>query len=279
LSGVRTYFENYNFETFGWQVKPPDRIRMNWRGIPIQGGVVNDDAQVIFTRILDELADNGYVTQPDPDEWGFSDRNITGGEAKSFHAGGIAIDVDASKNPYVKNGSWRRHTIPDVAGQIAARYGAEWGGDWRSPKDYMHFELHISPEGARLVADRIRAEKLPEGEVMSNTHMSYSFPPGATGEKGRHAISFPGIGSSTTVTSGWLHWSANWVPDDENCKPVVKIWVLNTATGMFLDVKEGPLKNSVGAELKLPSGTTKVCVEVLSSSPDTVVTYDVELLG
>jgi hypothetical protein len=87
----------------------------------------------------------------------FACRATVGSEDLSQHAYGLAIDVNSFQNPYVKDGL----VLPELAsayldrgdvrpGMIVpddvvvsafASIGWEWGGDWRSLKDYQHFSL------------------------------------------------------------------------------------------------------------------------------------------
>jgi hypothetical protein len=69
-----------------------------------------------------------------------------------MHASGLAIDINPKQNPYVKNGSSspagslyeldEYGTIcPDS--EIVKAFkekGWSWGGDWKSLKDYQHFQ-------------------------------------------------------------------------------------------------------------------------------------------
>jgi hypothetical protein len=87
----------------------------------------------------------------------FNCRRVTGGSNWSRHAYGLAIDINPLENPYVLNGRTshkdsqpfvnRRPLRPGMFGgrapEVAAfeERGWEWGGRWRSPKDYQHFSL------------------------------------------------------------------------------------------------------------------------------------------
>jgi hypothetical protein len=86
----------------------------------------------------------------------FNCRPMTGGRRWSRHALGRAIDINPKWNPYQK----RKIVIPDSGraflsrakphrGKIVAddwlvvffkKRGWRWGGNWRSLKDYQHFE-------------------------------------------------------------------------------------------------------------------------------------------
>ncbi|MGQ0670816.1 MAG: M15 family metallopeptidase [Actinomycetota bacterium] len=88
---------------------------------------------------------------------GFNCRLATGGSNWSQHAYGLAIDINPVQNPYV-NGDvvlparGRRFLDrsldepgmvheDDVVVQAFVDIGWEWGGNWTSIKDYMHFSL------------------------------------------------------------------------------------------------------------------------------------------
>ncbi len=91
----------------------------------------------------------------------FCYRTITGTSKKlSNHAYGYAIDVNPKQNPYCtkKNGKWtttqsnatayvsrtklKKGMIShsDYAYKLLKKRGFKWGGDWKSLKDYQHFE-------------------------------------------------------------------------------------------------------------------------------------------
>ena len=85
----------------------------------------------------------------------FNYRFVSGTRIVSNHAYGYAIDINPVQNPYIK-----RNKIlplgavydPDAPGTITRdsqlvqefkKRGWSWGGDWRSVKDYQHFEKRI----------------------------------------------------------------------------------------------------------------------------------------
>ena len=102
-------------------------------------------------RADDDLLGRKNVTS------GFNCRLATGGSNWSQHAYGLAIDINPVQNPYV-NGDvvlparGRRFLdrsldepgmvhADDVVVQAFADIGWEWGGNWTSIRDYMHFSL------------------------------------------------------------------------------------------------------------------------------------------
>jgi len=88
----------------------------------------------------------------------FNYRFISGSKILSKHASGLAVDINPKQNPYIKNGI----TSPtgsvydtDSKGTITAdsriveefkKRGWTWGGDWKSLKDYQHFQKILSAD-------------------------------------------------------------------------------------------------------------------------------------
>lgn len=82
----------------------------------------------------------------------FNYREKTGGGELSNHAYGRAVDINTFLNPYIKGSLVlpRGATYdPKVGGTFTAeslivreflRLGWSWGGNWKSPIDYQHFE-------------------------------------------------------------------------------------------------------------------------------------------
>ncbi|MDD5130163.1 MAG: M15 family metallopeptidase [Candidatus Omnitrophica bacterium] len=83
---------------------------------------------------------------------GFNYRTVTGGKTLSKHAYGFAIDINPVQNPYIKGDvvlpagavydisrpGTLRYDSPVV--KCFIRLGWTWGGNWKSLKDYQHFE-------------------------------------------------------------------------------------------------------------------------------------------
>lgn len=94
----------------------------------------------------------------------FNYRVVPGTKKLSNHAAGYAVDVNPLQNPYVKynqdgelahyykdmeqymdreSGKTHMITHEDICYQIFTKYGFAWGGDWKSLKDYQHFEKRV----------------------------------------------------------------------------------------------------------------------------------------
>lgn len=82
----------------------------------------------------------------------FNYRKVKGQKLLSAHSYGLAIDINPLQNPHIK-----RNTVQPVNGKYDIKAGGtilktsrvvqefrkrgwQWGGTWRSSKDYQHFE-------------------------------------------------------------------------------------------------------------------------------------------
>ena len=90
----------------------------------------------------------------------FNFRPASGMSRLSSHSTGMAIDINPLYNPLVKERGGRVLFYPsnaeayidrtkyfpykiekgDLCVRLFKKYGFSWGGDWRSSKDYQHFE-------------------------------------------------------------------------------------------------------------------------------------------
>ena len=93
-------------------------------------------AEQAFNGFLGDLAATGY---PLESSGGFNYRNIRGGDKLSQHAFGTALDLNAATNPRLNPGDKVRTDLPSNVGELAKKWGLEWGGNWKRP-DAMHFE-------------------------------------------------------------------------------------------------------------------------------------------
>lgn len=85
----------------------------------------------------------------------FNYRFISGSRILSMHANGLAIDINPKQNPYVKNGisipAGSEYKLKNMGTiepdskivKVFKEKGWTWGGDWKSLKDYQHFQKRI----------------------------------------------------------------------------------------------------------------------------------------
>ncbi len=91
------------------------------------------------------------------DDWGWAFRNVRGSNDKlSNHSSGTAIDLNATKHPLGKVGTFPPEKVPMIRA-LAKKYGLRWGGDYKGRIDEMHFEIEL---GEAKVAALIGSLKL-----------------------------------------------------------------------------------------------------------------------
>ena len=91
------------------------------------------------------------------DDWGYCYRDIRGNVGKlSNHSSGTAIDLNATKHPLGKVGTFPNDKVAMIRA-LAKKYGLIWGGDYRNRKDEMHFEIALPP--AKVAALIAKLEK------------------------------------------------------------------------------------------------------------------------
>lgn len=118
-------------------------------GYPIEKMVLIDEYDADDTRSME--ANNSSS---------FNFRTVAGSAARSKHSRGMAVDINPLYNPCVSRRNGRTIVEPgagrpyvdrsrnfpckidreDLCYKEFTRRGFTWGGDWRSLKDYQHFE-------------------------------------------------------------------------------------------------------------------------------------------
>lgn len=157
------HFGNYAPWTFGWQDRDPEKtstilVPFAHSGVKFDGGM-NRDVVGLFTSLLDELVPHisGGLLQG---QCGcYNPGSVSQDGSRSFHTYAIAIDLNWQHNPMNAPRPTGQYIVPDIAQSIVTKWGCEWGGDWSSPKDWMHIECHLSPADARAVTVKPPKEK------------------------------------------------------------------------------------------------------------------------
>ena len=102
-----------------------------------------------FNELIEPI-DGGQL-----DDWGYAFRMVRGStETLSNHASGTAIDLNATKHPLGKIGTFPAEKVPMIRA-LAKKYGLAWGGDYRNRKDEMHFEICLTPTKAAALIGRL----------------------------------------------------------------------------------------------------------------------------
>ena len=105
-----------------------------------------------FHNLIEPLDDGAL------DDWGWCFRMVRGTTDKlSNHSSGTAIDLNASKHPLGQIGTFEAGKVPMIRA-LAHKYGLTWGGDYRSRKDEMHFEISIDATKAAALIKKIQGE-------------------------------------------------------------------------------------------------------------------------
>lgn len=137
--------------------------------------VVHKSVAVEMSDIFEELYEAGYpirsvslvdryggddgVSMEADNSSAFNYRKVDGSSSLSKHSYGIAVDINPVENPYIKGKvlspaagktfTDRSKPIPgmiiagDPCHQAFTSRGWTWGGNWKTLKDYQHFEKPV----------------------------------------------------------------------------------------------------------------------------------------
>ena len=118
-------------------------------------------------RLVDEYDADDETSMRDNNSSCFNFRFITHSTKISKHGLGLAVDINTLYNPYIKTVNGKNILEPataepyidrakdfpykiekgDLCYRLFTERGFEWGGEWKTVKDYQHFE--VSDERAR----------------------------------------------------------------------------------------------------------------------------------
>lgn len=105
--------------------------------------------------LIDEYNGSDELSMSDNNTTCFNYRVVKNSKTLSWHAFGLAIDINPLNNPYIKGNTIspqnagdyinRKLQLPemiyynDFAYKTFTKYGWKWGGNYKSLKDYQHF--------------------------------------------------------------------------------------------------------------------------------------------
>ncbi len=112
-------------------------------------------------KLVDEYDADDEASMADNNSSSFNFRYISYTTKISKHGYGLAMDINTLYNPYVKTVNGKLSIEPanaadyvdrskdfeykidedDLAYKLFKAHGFEWGGSWKSSKDYQHFEV------------------------------------------------------------------------------------------------------------------------------------------
>ena len=124
-----------------WVRLEPGFLRRNIRTVrvPILGTVSCHREMIAALRAaMAELVSRGLGRLVDRDDYAgcYAPRRIRPGGALSLHAWGLAVDLNASANPYGGRSAQDRRLV-----RTMERHGFNWGGNFPTRPDPMHFEF------------------------------------------------------------------------------------------------------------------------------------------
>ena len=125
-----------------------------------------NDYRIERVRLVDEYDGDDTLSMLDNNTSCFNYRVVDGTTTLSKHALGCAIDINPFYNPYIvynKNGSGETYISPkgseiyadrsqnfpykidenDLCYKLFTARGFTWGGNWKSTKDYQHFQITL----------------------------------------------------------------------------------------------------------------------------------------
>ena len=106
-----------------------------------------------FHELIEPIDEGGL------DDWGYCFRMVRGStDNLSNHSSGTAIDLNATKHPLGKAGTFPAEKVPMLRA-LAKKYSLTWGGDYRNRKDEMHFEVAIPPSKVDAAIAKLGASK------------------------------------------------------------------------------------------------------------------------
>jgi hypothetical protein len=89
------------------------------------------------------------------DDWAYAFRMVRGSTDRlSCHSSGTAIDLNATKHPLGKVGTFPAEKVPMIRA-LAKKYGLKWGGDYKGRADEMHFEVEVAPSKAAALIKKL----------------------------------------------------------------------------------------------------------------------------
>lgn len=119
--------------------------------------------QIDKIRLVDEYDADDDLSCADNNTSCFNFRKVYGSDNLSKHALGLAIDINPFQNPYITypdgverispdgsepyadrdSGLAHMITEEDLCYQLFIAHGFSWGGNWKTLKDYQHFQKEM----------------------------------------------------------------------------------------------------------------------------------------
>ncbi|MFM7856491.1 MAG: M15 family metallopeptidase, partial [Flammeovirgaceae bacterium] len=106
--------------------------------------VAQDVAPLLISFAKDFHNQVEPIDEGQQDDWGYAYREVRGSTLiLSNHASGTAIDLNATKHPLGAANTFSDEQSATIR-RLCRKYGLRWGGDYKSRKDEMHFEIALN---------------------------------------------------------------------------------------------------------------------------------------
>lgn len=146
----------------GWPASK-DKVEIGVKSYPVPGTSLKLQCAEAVAPLLIGFASefNKLIESIDGvslDDWGYCFRDVRGVTGKlSNHSSGTAIDLNATKHPLGKIGTFPNEKVPMIRA-LAKKYGLIWGGDYKNRKDEMHFEIALPPAKVAALIDKLEKQ-------------------------------------------------------------------------------------------------------------------------
>jgi len=150
----------------GWPVDPPRSARTipgtNVR-LTVADGPAGDVLMHVLGQVQGRVEDiSRNSDRGEADDWGYANRPVRGSTATSNHASATAVDINATRHPLGKSGTFTPQQVDEIHRILGETDGVvRWGGDYTGRKDEMHFEINGTQEQVARVAERLRQPPPP----------------------------------------------------------------------------------------------------------------------
>jgi hypothetical protein len=185
VSCARLAQVRFNYVGFDGQLKHDGRIVVMDAVAPyvlqIFDTLQSENFPIAKARLMNDYDGDDEASTADNNTSAYDDRLIVGNPSVSMHAFGLAIDINPIQNPYIKRQGKLRTISPKAGSKYTNRKNLRpgmaetivdvfadngfvvWGGLWRNPIDYQHFQVtrdlaielaRTSPENGKFVFGR-----------------------------------------------------------------------------------------------------------------------------
>ena len=143
----------------GWLAsKDPNEIHI--RGFAIKGTDIRIRCAESCGLVLAAFASEfHHLVEPinvgTYDDWGYAYRPIRGETTGlSNHSSGSAIDLNSVHHPLGKEKTFKPEQVT-IIHELTNKYHLRWGGDYKTRKDEMHFEIVQTPEQVKVLIKQL----------------------------------------------------------------------------------------------------------------------------